>query len=366
MRNVHKLLLKKVLFIFFCTSCIAIAAQIPVISNTSQLVQFDTRDSYNFYSIYLEVDEIEVALYEQVEDINFDKIYIMMATKQGDGTYSQIKLKINGRAPAYNYFTLVGYEQNNAKTWLYVSLSDGYKEPATLFKARLSLDGNLNDLKKVEIEDYLVGGSWPRIRKLNNGSNAIAYRKAKCCDLGLLIGSDKASYKPQLAYKQKGAMPVIASFADSSMIYTYQRSFPTTNHKKPKYVQKSRLKIYNGENWWPELLVSEMVYEVHDAYPFERLDGKIDLYYSHSGQRNDGQLSLWRRCIDSYGNLGEEQLVVGKEIGNIAKAYPYRKVNGDIVLMFIEQGGDMNQGAIQFMGNLSSDAVCNLTQNLSQ
>lgn len=351
----------KIFILTFACNATALSLDVPLITSKSQLVQLDSRDSYNSYSIYLQVGGSEVVLYEQVDSINFDKIHIMMAIKLNDGAYSQTKLKVENQEVTKNYFTLVGYEQHSNKTWIYVSLSSGYKKPATIYKARLSLDGSLHDLNEVPIEEKLIGRSPAKLRKLNNQSNAIAYRKEKCCHLGLLLGSDSGTYNLHQAYNQIGVMPVIAGFANGKLIYTYQRSYPIGSTEKPQYVPKSRLRIYFDKNWSSELFVSEMVPEVHDTYPFERLDGKIDLYYSHGGQRTDGQLSLWRRCIDGDGNLGSEQLIVGKEIGNIAKAYPYRKKNGAIALMFIEQGKDINQqGAIQFIGEIAHDATCDL------
>lgn len=54
--------------------------------------------------------------------------------------------------------------------------------------------------------------------------------------------------------------------------------------------------VNNGESWGKEHIASASVFEIHDAFPYHRKDGGIDLYYSHGLNRTKNQLSLWRRC----------------------------------------------------------------------
>lgn len=349
---------KTSLVLLYCLLGISFSAmtnQPPSTITDRSYIQLDTRNSYNFHSIFLEKEDHEIILFEQVEDINFDKINIRFVQLPQDKNSSKQWLKINGQTVNSNYFTLVGHEYIQDTPWLYVSISDGYNNEAKIFKGKLSLDANLTEIVEIKLSENITGGSWPRYKKLNDNASIISYRKAKCCNLGLVRSNDGIRYEIDNSFNQSGAMPIVGTFDNGKIIYNYQRNFPAK--KKYTYVPKSRFMIFD-DNWQPEQLVSESIDEIHDAFPFTRLDGKVDMYYSHGFERVAEQLSLWRRCVSSDGSLGNEELVVGKEIGNIAKPYVYRKSNGKIALMFIEQGANLETGAIQYYVEIPNDATC--------
>lgn len=89
-----------------------------------------------------------------------------------------------------------------------------------------------------------------------------------------------------------------------------------------------------------------------------RVDGSVDIYFVHDFARADGQLSLWRVCVDNEGKLGEEELVVGDEVGNIAKPQVFRLPTQALLITFVEQGKDLNNGSSLYYGKLKSDAPC--------
>ncbi|MCE9685673.1 hypothetical protein LZP73_05515 [Shewanella sp. AS16] len=85
----------------------------------------------------------------------------------------------------------------------------------------------------------------------------------------------------------------------------------------------------------------------------------MDIYYSYPIDEEE-ELSLWRRCIKSNAKLGDEELVVEHDFGNIAKPSPHRLKNGQVLITFVEQGKAALEGDHNIHTALiSSDATCN-------
>ncbi|RZF80191.1 hypothetical protein EXT46_12895 [Pseudoalteromonas sp. CO325X] len=339
------------------------AMSLPDILSTHNLRTLDTRSNYNFHSMYVEVGSEKFILFEQVENINFDRINVKLFNLSAHNDLNSQPMEIEGFTKQPNYLTLVGHEYEGPILWVYFSFADGYDEAAQIMKGRLTRQGKLIDLVALNLEQELIGGSWPRYHRLTESTSAISLRAPKCCGLALMKSSDGVSYVRDNSFQQSGTMPVISSFESGNLIYSYQRSFPTdkkTSKGKTKYVQKSRFKIAQQNSWSPEYLVSEKTFEIHDAFPFKRLDGRVDLYYVNDYGREPNQLSVWRRCVDELGNLGKEEQITDERIGNVAKPYTYRNSRGEIFFLFIEQGEGLNTGSIQQVTTLTKDAACSL------
>ncbi|WP_286272321.1 hypothetical protein [Thalassotalea hakodatensis] len=331
-----------------------------VLSN--QPIQLDTRDKFNSTSIYAEVAGKEFVIFESISDFNFSSIALNIVEishlADGSSTPPIVKeLSVNNK-----YNSLAGVVTSNKDTWIYYVSANSYHDKANLMKGRLTKDGYLSDISKVNLDFNIKGGSGFRVQYFNNQFIA-AYRQAKCCNLGFAKSINGDNFKQIDSVNFTGAMPQVEYFSNGNILYSYQRAFPTDELKqngKPIYTIKSRYRISkdNGESWEDEHVASDSVFEIHDAFPYQRVDGGIDLYYSHGLNRNKNQLSLWRRCINENGKLGAEELVIGKKLGNIAKPNVYRGKNNALYVLFIEQGKNIKNGAIQYFASLENEARC--------
>jgi hypothetical protein len=120
-----------------------------------------------------------------------------------------------------------------------------------------------------------------------------------------------------------------------------------------------RISSDNGRSWGTHVPVTSRGVEIHDANPIRRLDGNIDVYYSSVDNETSNSFTLWRRCLKSNGEQGNEELLLPAQYGNIAKVTPHRLTNNLIMLTFVEQGDPYSTGKHQILGNIiEKDSLC--------
>lgn len=239
--------------------------------------------------------------------------------------------------------------------WLYFIESNGFKSDAIAYRAKLK-DSALVEREKISLETTLSPSSNARWHVMNNNNVALVYTGKQCCKLYFSISNDGVKFETPRYIGNTGFMPYLSSFSDGKLLYLFQKSFRSSKEKpngKPIYITKSHFRISNnyGQTWSEYTPISLTDDTVHDAKAILRHDGNIDIYYVYPIQEGKG-LSLWRRCISNDGELGNEELVVQHDFGNIAKPSIHRLDKGEILVTFVEQGkvvleGDHNiHGAI--------------------
>jgi len=328
----------------------------------SSYIELDTRKNFNARSTYVGINGKEFVVFESISDYNFKSISLKIVELNISKDYKIKSLPSKELSMEKNYNRLAGVVKLKGSVWLYYTISNSHGSKANLMKARLTSAGLLKDITKVNFDAELKGSSNPHLNFSDN-KYTIAYQNAKCCDLSFAISDDGISFKTIDSIGKTGAMPAISRFDNGALVYTYQRGYPTDKLRKngkPIFVMKSRFIISkdNGNNWGDENIASDSFFEIHDAFPYRRKDGNIDIYYSHALHREDDNLSLWRRCVNNNGLVGKEELVFGKSIGNIAKPNLYARDDGSTALMFIEQGKDIKKGSIQYFSIIKQGADC--------
>jgi len=328
------------------------------------MIQLDDRNQFNSRSLFVDVNKNPLVLFESISDYSFRNIAISVAHINNQTIHDDVEIATQMIPKSTRYNTLTGIISTLEHHQLYYTVSEGFKKPARLMRATINEHGELSHVTKISIDIPLLGMSFPRVH-FSHGRYYLAFRKKQCCGLGFAVSNDGLKFTLKDTLSITGSMPAAESFSDNTLIYTYQSPYPTdikTSKGKIKYVMKSRFKLSHdqGSHWSTDIPVSHSTFEIHDAIAFKRLDGNIDMYYSHDLNRKQAQLSLWRRCVLPNGKLGQEELVADERIGNIAKPNPFRVANGSIALQFIDQGTDNKQGSIQYSSIIKHDAVCNL------
>lgn len=335
--------------------------------SSATTVALDNRDRFNSRAINFHINQGEYVIYESISDFNFSKIDLTLSQIDTLSSDTPLLLKQRPLISAEQYNSLVGYVEQEGKHWLYYLQSDSWRSNAKLFRAQLTDTANLAEPEQLVLPFTLSIMSNPSL-VYQQGRYHLAFINSTCCQINYSASEDGINFSKEVTLPVTGAMPEISVFNDGVLLFSYQRAFATSqlNKKgKPIFVMKSRymLSFDQGKSWQHEQVVSNSIAEIHDAFPMQRRDGNIDLYYSHSLDRQGHQLSLWRRCVNSKGEQGTEMLVADQRIGNIAKPNVYRRPNGKLSLLFSEQGEEIKNGSIQQFAVLNDDVICNLAND---
>lgn len=120
-----------------------------------------------------------------------------------------------------------------------------------------------------------------------------------------------------------GVMPRNESFSDGTRIFTRQNGIVDG--------MKVFFRLSKDEKHWSAETPISSHSNVHDAIPFKRLDGRIDLYYIASD--GDEKFVVYRRYVDSTGRMGEEVSLTNVEQGSFVQPRPIRLKDGRILLL---------------------------------
>jgi hypothetical protein len=229
--------------------------------------------------------------------------------------------------------------------WLYYVEGTGLRQVSIAKRAKV-VDNKLVEVTTLELKESFEVMGWPLWYSLPDGRVALAYRNADF-ELKVAFSLDGIRFEAPVEIGSTGSMPALASFADGTLVFTYQVG---PMHRKTALARISR---DGGRTWWQEIPVTRSSKNVHDTAPFNRMDGKIDLYYIYPPEGWHG-FALWRRCMDRDGRLGNEEQVVATEFGNLLKPSIHRLDKNLLLLTFAEQRSGHNLHA----AIINADSQC--------
>ncbi|WP_227006674.1 hypothetical protein [Shewanella donghaensis] len=257
---------------------------------------------------------------------------------------------------------------DNVECLYFVETNTTYFKPTTLYRAQWK-NNKLIDKQKLSLPIPIAASSDTKWYLLNSGKIAMVYRSkpySGCCQLLFSTSDDGIHFKSPIDIGSGGAMPAMATFSSNDIIYTFQTRFvseKTSTDGQALSVMKThfRLSSDNGIHWSKAYPITSRVEAVHDAKPIQRNDGNVDVYYSSVDSTENDSFTLWRRCVSPAGRLGDEELVINQNVGNIAKVSVHRLTDTSLLITFVEQGQVYSEGDHNLhTAWVVKDAVCNL------
>jgi hypothetical protein len=210
-------------------------------------------------------------------------------------------------------------------TYLYFMHGPG---AGVLHLARAAFDGaGFGPPVDLALDD--AGGgfdAWPVAVPWKNGTVALSYNHYGLAQGELASGDGVAFDAPQTL--GLGVQGRVATFADGALAFTEQ----TGVTPQMVYVRVSR----DGTTWTSPAAVTTRG-NVHDAMPFRRASGGVDLYYISSDVPDQLGFSIFRRSVDESGALGPEQRLSDASAGRLTQPHPHRLADGTIVITFAKQ-----------------------------
>lgn len=257
------------------------------------------------------------------------------------------------------YTSITGMTILTNNAWLYLTTKSHPKTDNRLLRV---------DLSKPNVKPEIVTLDTPyqelssRIFFDEKHGFFMIYRNKQCCGISLAASNDGIHFNKLENFAVSGFMPSIASFDDGTLVTSYQSSFKAGTDKSGKnlFVMKSRYKLSKdgGISWSDTSYISDSVAEVHDAFPFRRLDGNIDFYYVY-GDKHQNDWSMWRRCLRKDGTLGQEQKVTTETLGNVNKPYITRLPDNRIYVSFVlHSNSPQNFYHDAYAGFMVTDSNC--------
>ena len=210
-------------------------------------------------------------------------------------------------------------------TYLYFMHGDRER---VLHLARASFDGSgFGAPVDLTLDDSSSGfDAWPIAVPWKNGTIALAYNHFGLAQGELASGDGLAFGTPQTL--GTGVQGRVATFADGGIVFTEQ----TGVAPQMVHVRVSR----DGTTWTSPAAVTTRA-NVHDATPFRRASGGVDLYYISSDVTDHDGFSIFRRSVDETGALGPEQRLSDASAGSLTQPHPHRLADGSIVVTFAKQ-----------------------------
>jgi hypothetical protein len=241
-----------------------------------------------------------------------------------------------------------GAVRSNKVTWIYYSEANNLKDTANNFRANLK-DNKLINIQRVNLKKQLRLIFWQKYYSLPNGNIVMVYRSGK----GMFFSKSKDGVnfeEPIQITKFRSSMPFFLALTDEHYMFSFQNAGHRKGAMKTNFVYSDD----SGKTWSDSIVLSPPETNAHDTYLFKRLDGKVDAYYIFPIGKWRG-FSLFRRCIKSDYSLGDNQLIIEKEFGNLAKPSVFRLHNDEILLTFINQANKYNLYSTKIYGDSSCD-----------
>jgi hypothetical protein len=350
------------ILILFTTNFFPLSAnELPLQKDSISRIEYPPEIQY--ISALLQNKETSILVYEswkgfEMSEGSLHYSKLNLSNEKIEFSAAQVILPNNNRS----IISSVSKIKIDGVDWLYFIESNNFNSDAIVYRAQLK-NSSLVDREKLSLEMTLSPSSNARWHVMKNNNIALVYTGKQCCKLYFARSNDGVKFGTPEYIGNTGFMPYLSSFSDGQLLYLFQKSFRSSKQKsngKPIFITKTHFKISDdfGQTWGEYTPISTTDDTVHDAKAILRLDGNIDIYYVYPTQKDKG-LSLWRRCIKSNGNLGNEELVVEHDLGNIAKPAVHRLDNDKILLTFVEQGEVVLEGDHNIHGAMiSSDALC--------
>ena len=319
------------------------ADELPL--NASDITRLEQPGQIQYNSALLDNGTILVYESWQGYDMDAGELRILPIAPSADALTFGAPTTLNAGNPTNR--TSVSVIARNNEQWLYFVEADTFKDSAFAIRAKLE-NGKLTDRQELEIPGGLSARSNARWHVTDDGQVVVALTALKCCKVSFAQSQDGVHFSEPQEVSKGGFMPHIASFMDGALLLLYQAAFRTEHVRdngKPIFITKTHFRISPdaGESWGDAVPLTQNDRTIHDGKALRRLDGNLDIYYVYpvKGSRS---LSLWRRCINTDGAMGAEELVVDRAFGNLAKPTPHRLPSGQVLLTFVEQGEVVMQG----------------------
>jgi hypothetical protein len=204
-------------------------------------------------------------------------------------------------------------------SWLYFMAGDAAQGRARLF--RTPPDAAV--VEPLDMEDDFAGMfAWPHPAALPGGRVALAYDHYQV-DARIALGDGLTFGEPFVL--GPGVLTRVAAAADGSLVATFQRG---SGGRMTAFFRRST----DGVAWSEEAVVFDGSTNVHDAVPFRRLDGGVDIYYIAPGLQG---FTVRRRQLGD--TLGPEEQVTGDSLAPATEPHPIRLADGSILLTFTRE-----------------------------
>jgi len=209
------------------------------------------------------------------------------------------------------------------EAFLYFMHGDASQKRTRLSRSRLQ-DGAFEAPTDLVLADAFAGMlAWPC--PADRGDGVVLaydhYRQSQHVAIG-----DGASFRPP-ARIGDGVQSRVASMADGTLVATWQSGVESS------MVVDVRVSA-DGVTWSPSAPITERA-NVHDASPFRRADGGVDVYYI-SPEGAPG-FRILRRAVRADASLGPEEIVSSAAAGALVQPHPHRLHDGTIGLVFAAQ-----------------------------
>jgi hypothetical protein len=206
---------------------------------------------------------------------------------------------------------------------LYLTAGDPAASRTRLFRSAF-LDGGFSTAGELELADPFTGMyAWPNAAAMPDGGVALAYDHYQT---GVYVAHGDGTRFAAPTLLGMGVLGRVVVAPDGEHVATFQRGFGGT---MTAFYRRSA----EGQSWSSEAAVTTSSTNVHDARPFLRADGRIDLYYLFPGPNG---FAIHRRRVGAAG-LGVEQRVSPDAISPVTEPHPHRLADGRILLTFTRE-----------------------------
>lgn len=197
---------------------------------------------------------------------------------------------------------------------------------------------NLDAAESVILPGKYGAYSIGRVVALHDGSLGMVYRAGRS-QLFFSRSVDGIEFSDPVQFAV-GTMPASASFADGTVLVSYQNGPSITE-------MGGRLQVSSDQGQtWSEVVSLPQQGDIHDLSPVQRRDGNLDIYYSAKGDNQ--RLGLYRTCVTTELTFGPAEELLSSEQVHAAKSSVHHTERG-MLLTFIQQTDDLKQGNLSLM-----------------
>lgn len=210
-------------------------------------------------------------------------------------------------------------------TYLYF-MAGNAEHKSTHFYRSLYKKGVFEVIEKIRLDDGFAGIlAWPHPIAVSNLRIMLAYDNYRTAN-NLALSENGIDFK-NIQRLGTGQMGRVAAFKDGQLVYTWQTGHGSS---MTAWYRISR----DGILWSESTPITNKSTNVHDAMPFSRLDGGIDIYYIYTGSSG---YSIYRCSLSPDGKKGVEERVTSDSVGSVTQPHPHRLNDGRILLTFTRE-----------------------------
>ena len=337
------LLLTLFFTLFSCVETRVIKTILPLSKNVPTLIENNEEETWDLN--LLEADNTKYLLYTVIDNAKgFADISYSQLTNIEPLKFTKTKLllpKTNSKQRHLSSIIKIA-----GTYWIYYVEGDSLKDFSKSFRAQFS-NGHLINVEQLNIKTTLRVIHWQKFHVLPNNKVVMVYRNGKGMFFG--VSNDGKKFDNFIKVYERGAKPNILALNDDILIYAFQGGGKRKGTMQSKFSYSKN----GGDTWSQAINTTESHGNVHDAFLLKRKDGKADIYYIYPIGAWRG-FSLFRRCIKDDFTLGNEELLIEKEIGHLLKPNIFRLNGRQLLLTFIEASSNH----VPFASIIYGDSVC--------